>query len=88
MLLYETLVTKLEPFNDKSSTFATNGVFAMYEMMTEETRDIRRDLIDVKTYSHNVEMKELFAGSGSAPWQAVEYCKMNHAYRCIYRGER
>ena len=31
---------------------------------------------------------ELFAGSGSAPWQAVEYCKMNHAYQCIYRGER
>ena len=31
---------------------------------------------------------ELFEGSGSAPWQAVEYCKMNHAYQCIYRGER
>ena len=25
--------------------------------------------------------------SDSAPWQAVEYCKMNHAYQCIYRGE-
>jgi hypothetical protein len=28
-----------------------------------------------------------FEESGSAPWQAVEYHKMNHAYQCLYRGE-
>ena len=31
---------------------------------------------------------ELFQQPDSAPWRAVEYCKMNHAYQCIYRGER